>query len=709
MQAKTVFVIGLSFFIFILATAGLSLAENDAEYFFDAPFSPLRPPLIPPDNLEYSFQPIFRHTKTCDTSPEGTLPFGQKRLTTHWPQINGQRGPISMLLPDAGNVTLSWDMGSTITGGDQIEYEVKYKSNFTVLDNDDPESIQKGTLMGAAGQHPLVLATEEKDLGTYYVRIGAQDHQGQDVALRSQPVIVHVNPPFTVTEVVPTMLPIGAWFVNPNTKTRLKIDGHGWSKSEVKISSTFDGTAHLDWETKLTDCAMVQLHLVEEGPGGKLIHTEKQIGSDVHYGCSTEDGVVSCTEREGSFDITSVVANLAWGKKYGIWIHPLNSAGNKIDLPSNRIYLSVHYRSPFIETAMIRGQYIGTGTPKGQPFLSKIEWSKVTPHYGCIPNDHGQIHFIFSEPMDTQSVESNLTVIPPWPDVEILWHENDTRLGYGNMSNLWFDTTYSFTLEMGAKTKTGKSILETPVQWRIQTLPYAETCPEITCMGVSPPEVLVPPYSSGIAKDVCFTFQTTNAEILSTQNFYLNGYWQANNYPKLPGGSFLWLATAKASAATFEQWGQNPYWEINIANALGWATGRLYYKIEEMTRVNADLGIQSVSWKNDECAIHVVNHGPAGIPRIYLPYLSVDTRFIATTHGVVDSKVHLGQGSPQDGDFAPNTERIVIAKTDDLPGGVVKKHHWAGITYALINLHLNTKLVEDTNSTNNFFKQDTSF
>jgi len=647
---------------------------------------------------------------SCDESPEGTLPFGQKRLTTPWPKINGKRGPIAISLADAGKVTLSWDVGSLIKNRAKIEYEVKFDSNFTVLDKDDPERIKHGSIAGKTGQHSFSLLTKSEQRGTYYIRIAAQNNNGKDVALRSQPVVVYVDPPFGFYDVEIALVPtisglMSALYPNHITTAYFKLGAYPLTDQKfnpLNIALPYDsGKLELFWETTLEDCTHAILSVKDDK---EVIYNETQAGVKVHELHKVGE-VVAYIERRGSFDLTSLLKGLKWGREYSLSVHPIDSNLQPAGKPSDSKVMKVFYSSPYLK---IKPDIVKGDLPRPKKEIRKIQ---VTPFYYCVQDDHRKHTFSFSEPMDKKSVESNLTVSPPWPDVQIKWYVNDTEMGYGNLSNLWFDTVYTMTLGTGAKTKTGKKILETPVQWLFKTYPYAEECPEVVVFDFSPKPVLVPPaVSYYVSEDMFFVFFLKNAEDLKIGRIHgIEGYFK--DYPKLPGGVFKFVVTGRSFQKHLDMWGQDSYIQLMGKNALGDAYKNYYFPINEMVEVKADLSIKDVSWQNGKFAIHVVNKGPDTIPATHTPYISVDTRFIHIKNvGIADSEVYLNQTPYFSIDFAPNTERIILAKTNDVPEGVVKKHHWDNDwAYALLHLKPNIYLVNDPNKDNNSFKQESPF
>jgi len=644
----------------------------------------------------------------CDQSPENTLPFGQKRLTTPWPKINGLQGPVELTLKDAANATLSWDIPTSLSSVTQIEYEVKRGSNFTVLDKDEPNRIQNGIIKKRSGNYILTLAKDKNDLGIYYIRIAAQNSDGKDMALRSQPVKVMVGKIMSIAELEPIFNPFGTLIFNKKTRTYFEIDGVIHNVVKLKLESNFDGILEFKWETEQENCTEVQLNITDAKDPGTLLYSIKQVGTAEASVCKTDEGYIPCTRRKGSFDLTSIFKNLKWGKKYQLWINHLNNAGEIVGLLSKMHFLAIDYRSSYIDAVSIRGQALGPGTPEGLSLPKKIEWSRVTPHYGCMKDDHRQFTFIFTEPVNITSVKNNLSVFPPWPDVELKWHNNDTELGYGNMSNLWFDTVYTVTLGIGAKTKSGKALLETPVQWQVKTLPYAEKCPKVIAMNILPLEIQLPPKSIG-ATEVQFSFQTDAADYLNVFIPHLSGYWKDEKYPKLPGGVFTYMANGKNTHPSVQSFGETPFWRISLANALGWVDSQDYFVLKEMPVAKADLAILGVSWENGKFAVHLKNNGPESISALQLPYLSVSVRAIATSHGIVDGEISLDEFVSGNGDMAPGKEYSAVMKTNDTPEGVLKKEHWGNITYALLNLRKNIYVINDTNKNNDFYEKDTPF
>lgn len=415
----------------------------------------------------------------------GPFPFGQKRLTTPWPKVNGSRDPVCLAKPIKTSASIEWDT-QEIIDAKQIEYEIMFGSNFTKLDGDQSGAIASGILKSTKGSIILDFASFGKGPGTFYIRVAAQDAFGADVAYRSQPVKVVVEP----KECTPVLVGKPTNILTVNYFTWIK---HGHAKGVTVTSepqSFPEGPPFIQWSTSPKACVKARLEVVEGDfiAGSSVLYSEIGAGSVYAYS-HIEPGI----HRWGRFDLKPVyqkllAANNKSGQKYALRIVPLDAQSKKCGAAADALYLQ--YFQSFrksIESVMINGQSL-VGMPNGSIVAPPIKkgYHTVTPDFNCW-KDNTKVFISFNQEMDEASVEKAISISPPWPDLVAKWYPKGSKItagsihtiGIGHMSNLWFDTVYTITLGTGAKTKSGKKILQTPVRWRFKTLPFADKMPLI--------------------------------------------------------------------------------------------------------------------------------------------------------------------------------------------------------------------------------------
>lgn len=561
------------------------------------------------------------------------LLYGPKWLTTPWPTVNGSRGPVTMQIPKAtGN--LAWNV-QEITKASQVEYEVTYGVNFTKLDGDEPGRIASGTIDNVAATVTLDFASYGKGPGTYYVRVAAQDSGGKDVAYRAQPVKVRVHPKGGPPGIVVKVLN----FVTVNFfSTTIQF----FPTTLVSDPLSFpEGPKYFQWRTSLKNCQKVRFEVVEDDFKAGKQPIFSQIDSGSIYKLPNGDPY-PWFHRWGHIDLKPVYQKLLAaknqpGKAYALRVVPLDSQSKSCGAASDQLYLQ--YFEPYgkyIKHFMLYGQYF-VGAPKGSLKPPPIHegYHKVTPEFNCW-KDNTKFFIVFEQEMDKPSVEKALTISPPWPDKVIKWYDKTSKItggaahsiGVGHMSNLWFDTVYTITLGTGAKTQKGKKILQTPVQWRFKTLPYAEKIPSIQKMNYTK-AVTIPPGDMTIS----YKFTDVAKGEIRLWNVYATG-----PALQLPEATQKYKITSVKSKPTYEPTKETCI-HVTLGNALMVSSMRFPFKVSAIQPSKTDLAIALaylVPGKGRdpvlslEPFVKVINKGPDPVPKEILPLVKVETTYFVS-------------------------------------------------------------------------------
>ncbi len=655
--------------------------DVDAGKDLDAP-----PEMIRPEHFQLAGPPPAMATLT--------LPFGQEHATTPWPMINMSRGPVNLPEPNFKG-TLSWD-AKGIQGCAQVEFEVKYGSAFTVLGADEPGRIDGGVLKQPAGQHPLDFAKYGKGLGTYYVRVAAQDAKGADVAFRSQPVVVNAHPAgappgdavllsltfagftdyhsdsaltWNVTSDPDSIMLAGDFSKNP-------MAAHGM----VVINATACFTAtkgwkYFHWRTPWPHCAKGRFEVAKGDFGSAApIHDVQDTGHP--YQSSGPKDVHGHIKRFGYVDLLPVyqkilAANPSPGQPYAVRVTPLDAAGSPCGGPSDTQYLQF---APYafaakakIKTVYYDGGSLDLGTPVGGPCPPPVhEGTTVMPAFTCW-KDNTKLFISFEGPMDAASVNQAIGFSPPWPDIVTKWYQ-DNQFGVGHMSSLWFDTVYTITLGTGAKTKSGAKILDKPLQWRVKTLPFAEKIPGIKKLEIAPNPVVIPP------GDVTLSYRVEDATdfYMELVNVYgEHGSGTATYDPPLPEGS---VRTRILNPVPNPK-GPSYYIRAVAGNALGFFAEHFPFQIKQIPKAKADLAIDG--------AMSSLVPGPVtGAPIFIAPQVTIKNlgpepmpnELLALTKVITSYYIDPPVGTPGYGTKGPHNREVActntLAQTKNPPGGM---------------------------------------
>lgn len=556
----------------------------------------------------------------------GPLPFGQKRLTTPWPKVNGSRDPICLAKPLKTSVNLEWDTLAT-TGAKQIKYEIVFGSNFTKLDGDQSGAIASAVVKSTKGSIVLDLASFGKGSGTYYIRVAAQDALGEDVAYRSQPVKVVLEP----NGCVPLLLgkPINLFTVNHFTSVKY---GYARGVSVTTEPQSFpEGPPFIQWSTLLEACSNARLEVVKGdfNAGSSALYSKTGAGSVYPHKAN-----VSGIHRWGRFDLKPVYLKLLaakhnLGQKYALRVVPIDAQGKQCGAAATELYLQYFQpHSASISKVMLNGQYL-TGMPKGSLMAPPVYegYNTVTPKFNCW-KDNTKIFVSFKQEMDEKSVEKAMTISPPWPDLVVKWYTKNSMvtsgeihsIGIGNMSNLWFDTVYTITLGTGAKTKSGKKILQTPVQWRFRTMPFADKMPLIEIVDYSK-IVTIPNGEMTIA----YAFNNVDKAEVGL------GYVFHTQIPQSLISVKETIEVLRVDPAYDPAMGAHV--SVLYGNALAILGERHPFKVNVVPPVKTDLAISSAHLipgrlSTDQITmdpyVEITNNGPSSIAKDVLPFAKVD-------------------------------------------------------------------------------------
>ncbi len=622
------------------------------------------------------------------------LPFGQEHATTPWPMIDMSRGPVNLPEPNL-KATLSWD-AKAIQGCVQVEFEVAYGSAFTVLGGDEPGRIDSGIVKQPAGQHPLDFAKYGKGLGTYFVRVAAQDAKGADVAFRSQPVVVNAHaagaPPSDVRVTSLTMAGFTdffsdttlAWVVTSDPDSIL-LAGEFAKKQAFPLGQiVIDATAYfnatkgwkfLHWRTPWPNCAKGRVEVAKgEFGAGAPLHDAQDAGHPYQSGGPKD--VHGHIKRFGYVDLLPVyqkilAANPSPGETYAARVTPLDAAGSPCGGPSETQYLQF---APYafaaktkIKTVYYDGGSLDLGTPADSPCPPAVhEGTTVMPAFTCW-KDNSKLVITFDGPMDAASVNKAIGFSPPWPDIVTKWYQ-DNQFGVGHMSSLWFDTVYTITLGTGAKTKSGAKILDKALQWRVKTLPFADKIPSIKKLEIVPGTVIIPPGA-----------MTINYRVEDATDFYMelvNAYGEygigtAEYDPPLPEGS---VRTSVLNPVPKPD-GPGYFIRAVAGNALIFFAEDFPFQIKQIPKVKADLAIDG--------ALCALVPGPVqGAPIFIGPTVTIKnlgpepmpSELLALTKVVTSYYIDPPVGTPGYGTKGPHNREVActntLAQTKNPPGGM---------------------------------------
>ncbi len=615
----------------------------------------------------------------------GPYPFGQKQLTTPWPLIDGHRGPI-LKLASKGKGMLSWNVAG-IPGAARIEYEITYGKTYSNLAKDEPGRVATGVVKATQGAHWIDFASFPQGLGTYYVRVAAQSVKGKDLALRSQPVIVRLVKVLPAPPPPPPP-PGGAQWGKPNTTRCWLVDEIG---NNLPSECTYPGWAfdnsprYLQWTSRIDACAQARVecfamvgHYYKPPPVQSLVSQGAPAGSP-YFGI------------KGAIDLRNTFTKLTPNQSYMIRATPLNSLQQPCGSPSDWLTVAVAPGGQYVRGALIRGQYLGPGTAKGRPFPAKaLQRIRITPHFGCSKNDHSKFYIQFSQAVDTASVEKALTIWPPWPDVEFKWYDGNSLLGVGHMSNIWFDTVYTFTLGKAARLANGAHFLAADIQWRAKTYPYVSNV-IYAKLNVLTPEVTLP-----VDDKLRFSYQTQYAQRIEWNITNVYGY-QTSGGPALQGGAFEFRVRGMLPKA--RQLTSKPYVKLIMTNALVDRVLAEPFKVKVLPAANADLAVTSVSFTSGHLIVGVQNFGPDTVPNAFLKGINLDVRLVYTPWGVIDSETTTLAAAAGNADLAPYGALSIAPTLKKIPGGFLTSK--ISFARALINLSVPTNLVHDVKMSNN--------
>jgi hypothetical protein len=530
------------------------------------------------------------------------LPPGGKE-TTPWPQINGTHGPVDLPLPNV-TCTLGWN-ATEIKGCSQIEYEVAYGNTFTKLEGDEPGRVTSGIVKKAAGTQTIDFAALGKGLGTYYVRVAAQNASGQEVALRSQPAVVRV---VAAGGSLPVLVPgVLVWTFANFTNYFSPLSPSDWQVDEGPVyfwaGSVYNpflrtGYDYFQWHTTNSLCVSGRLDVVAGDFGkGPSIHTATMPGRQLQQG-GHGTSKWPLVERFGHFEMKPIyqkllAANPAPWQVYALRVTPLDAAGKSCGDPSPTKYMQYApaYAKCYIKSVSLHGCDLD---PRGcmvgdvaQPTLDPAgKGVVIVPAWNCW-KDHSALLIGFSELMDRDSVEKALTFSPPWPQTITTWYDKKAgttdweTIGVGHLSNLWFDTVYTITLDTKAKTKSGQPLIAGPVRWQFRTLPYAADLATIEKFDY-PKVIVTPPGTLNV-----------NYRVKDTEEFWID-LWQSVAHSEivptkapLPEGTLSSQVYAPKPAEP----GIGTYISAVVGNALGYFEYKHSFQLKELPDVNADLAL----------------------------------------------------------------------------------------------------------------------